>query len=116
MAVCKTDVAVLTSEVDVYGAQADGKSPCVIVKQGTDPNPTCVNPQCPRLKNCHRHIFNRKDNGLTPSIAIITFSDCTYYDAIDPKKYKAASKREQSQMDLSSAERKQARLKIKKNG
>ena len=87
MAVCKTDDAVLTSEVDVYGAQSDGQSPCIIVRQGEDPAPTCVNPQCPKADNCRKHIMNRTDP-RTPSIAIITWSDCTHYDAIDPNKYK----------------------------
>jgi hypothetical protein len=81
MAVCKTDDAVLTSEVDVYGAQADGQSPCIIVRQGEDPAPTCVNPQCPRQLNCRRHIHNREDK-RTPTIAIITYADCTWYNPI----------------------------------
>jgi len=80
----------IEAKVTSYGPQEGGKSPSVIVKQGTDPNPTCVNPQCPRLKNCLRHIFNRKDNGLTPSIAIITFRDCTWFD---PKKKKKKNKK-----------------------
>lgn len=83
----------IEAKVTSYGPQEGGKSPCVIVKQGTDPNPTCVNPQCPRLKNCHRHVFNRKDNGLTPSIAIITFSDCTWYDPIKKEKKNGKSAR-----------------------
>ena len=87
MAVCKTDDAVLTSEVDVYGAQSDGQSPCIIVRPGEDPAPTCVNPQCPKADNCRKHITNRTDP-RKPSIAIITWSDCTHYDAIDPEKYK----------------------------
>ena len=85
MAVCKTDDAVLTSEVDVYGAQADGQSPCVIVRPGEDPEPTCVNPQCPRQLNCRRHIHNREDK-RTPTIAIITYADCTWYNPIKEDK------------------------------
>lgn len=76
----------IIAEVTSYGPQEGGKSPCIIVKNGTDPNPTCVNPQCPKIKNCKRHVFNRKDNGLTPSIAIITFRDCTWYDPIKKEK------------------------------
>ena len=87
MAVCKTNDAVLTSEVDVYGSQSDEQSPCVIVRPGEDPAPTCVNPQCPKADNCRKHIMNRTDP-RKPSIAIITWSDCTHYDAIDPEKYK----------------------------
>lgn len=68
----------LKVEVTQYG----GKTPCVIVKQGTDPEPTCVNPHCPRWHNCRRHEQNRKANGLTPSIAIITWFECSWYQPI----------------------------------
>jgi hypothetical protein len=77
----------VTNEVNVYGPQADGHSPCVIVRKGKDPEPTCVNPQCPKADNCRKHIANRTDS-RTPSIAIITWRDCTWYDPIDPNKYK----------------------------
>ena len=70
--------APLRVEITQYG----GQTPCVIVKQGTDPEPTCVNPHCPRLENCQRHEQNRKDNGLTPSIAIITWYECSWYQPI----------------------------------
>ena len=74
-------------EVTSYGPSGKD-SPCIIVRQGEDKEPTCVNPQCPILDNCHRHATNRKDNGMKPSIAIIPWRDCTWYQPIDPKKYK----------------------------
>jgi hypothetical protein len=77
----------IEAKVTSYGPQADGQSPCIIVRKGEDPAPTCVNPQCPKADNCRKHITNRTDP-RTPSIAIITWSDCTHYDAIDPEKYK----------------------------
>lgn len=80
---CEADGAVVTASVEVYGPQVGGQSPCTIVRPGEDPEPTCVNPQCPRLGNCHRHVTNRTDP-RTPSIAIITHRDCTWYDPIEP--------------------------------
>lgn len=78
--------AIVTANVTAYGPQPDG-TPCVIVRPGDDPCPTCVNPQCYRADNCRKHITNRTDP-RTPSIAIITWRDCTHYDPIDPDKYK----------------------------
>ena len=84
VAVLKNDTEVLTAEVDVLGPAPAGRySPCVIVRPGEDPEPTCVNPQCPKADNCRRHIRNRTDP-RKPSIAIIPWRDCTHYDAIDP--------------------------------
>ena len=73
--------AKVTTDVTVYGAQPEGKSPCVVVREGEDKEPTCVNPQCPRLGNCRRHVTNR-ESSLRPSIAIITWHDCTWYQPI----------------------------------
>ena len=75
------------ADVKVYGPQEGGGTPCVIVRPGTDPRPTCVNPQCPKADNCRKHIANRTAEG-TPSIAIITWYRCSHYDPIDPEKYK----------------------------
>ena len=77
----------VTTDVKVYGPQPNGKNPCVIVRPGEDPAPTCVNPQRPKADNCRKHIMNRTDP-RKPSIAIITWYECKYYDAIDPEKYK----------------------------
>lgn len=79
--------APVRAEVTSYGPQQGGKNPCVIVRQGEDPAPTCVNPQCYRADNCRKHITNRTDP-RKPSIAIITWRDCDHYDPIDPEKYK----------------------------
>lgn len=79
--------AIVTAKVTSYGPQQGGQSPCIIVRPGEDPAPTCVNPQCPKADNCRRHLMNRTDP-RRPSIAIITWSDCTHYDPIDPEKYK----------------------------
>ena len=79
--------AIVTSEVTSYGPQQGGKNPCIIVRKGEDPAPTCVNPHCPKADNCRKHIQNRTDT-RTPSIAIITWYGCVHYDAIDPEKYK----------------------------
>lgn len=73
-------------EVTVYGPQPEG-TPCVIVRRGEDPAPTCVNPHCPKADNCRKHVMNRTDP-RTPSIAIITWYRCGHYDPIDPEKYK----------------------------
>lgn len=78
--------AIVTTNVTVYGPQPES-TPCVIVRQGEDPAPTCVNPQCPKADNCRKHIVNRTDP-RTPSIAIITWYRCGHYDPIDPEKYK----------------------------
>ena len=75
------------TDVTIYGPQEGGGTPCVIVRPGTDPNPTCVNPHCPKADNCRKHIANRTAEG-TPSIAIITWYRCSHYDPIDPNKYK----------------------------
>lgn len=75
----------IEAKVTSCGPQADGQSPCVIVRPGEDPAPTCVNPQCPKADNCRKHIINRTDR-RTPSIAIITFRDCTWFDPIKKKK------------------------------
>ena len=79
--------AIVTAKVTKYGPQDGGKNPCIIVRPGEDPAPTCVNPQCPKADNCRKHIMNRTDP-RTPSIAIITWYECDHYDAIDPEKYK----------------------------
>jgi hypothetical protein len=79
--------AIVKSKVTKYGPQHGGKNPCIIVRPGEDPAPTCVNPQCPKADNCRKHIMNRTDQ-RTPSIAIITWYECDHYDAIDPEKYK----------------------------
>ena len=79
--------AIVTTNVTIYGPQQGGKNPCIIVRKGEDPSPTCVNPQCPKADNCRKHIMNRTDP-RTPSIAIITWYECDHYDAIDPEKYK----------------------------
>ena len=78
---------IITASVTKYGPQDGGKNPCIIVRKGEDPEPTCVNPQCPKADNCRKHIMNRTDP-RTPSIAIITWYECDHYDAIDPEKYK----------------------------
>lgn len=70
-----------------YGPK-DGKNPCVVVRPGEDPSPTCVNPRCLRRDNCRKHVMNRIDT-RTPSIAIIPWYGCDHYEAIDPNKYKA---------------------------
>ena len=75
------------ADVKVYGPQENGGTPCVIVRKGEDPAPTCVNPQCQKADNCRKHIMNRTDE-RTPSIAIITWYECGHYDPIDPNKYK----------------------------
>ena len=77
----------IEATITSYGVQPGAKNPCVIVRRGDDPNPTCVNPQCPKADNCRKHVMNRTDP-RTPSIAIIPWYDCDYYDAIDPEKYK----------------------------
>ena len=79
--------AIVKAKVTKYGPQDGGKNPCIIVRPGEDPAPTCVNPQCPKADNCRKHIMNRTDP-RTPSIAIITWYECDHYDAIDPEKYK----------------------------
>ena len=79
--------AIVKAKVTSYGPQEGGGTPCVIVRPGTDPRPTCVNPQCPKADNCRKHIANRTADG-TPSIAIITWYRCSHYDPIDPEKYK----------------------------
>ena len=79
--------AITKADVTIYGPQEGGGTPCVIVRPGTDPRPTCVNPQCPKADNCRKHIANRTAEG-TPSIAIITWYRCSHYDPIDPIKYK----------------------------
>ena len=74
-------------EVTSYGPS--GKDTlCIIVRQGEDKEPTCVNPQCPKLDNCRRHATNREETTQSPTIAIITWRDCTWYQPIDPDKYK----------------------------
>ena len=78
---------IITASVTKYGPQDGGKNPCIIVRPGEDPAPTCVNPHCPKADNCRKHIVNRTDP-RTPSIAIITWYECDHYDAIDPEKYK----------------------------
>lgn len=78
---------IITASVTKYGPQDGGKNPCIIVRPGEDPAPTCVNPHCPKADNCRKHIVNRTDP-RTPSIAIITWYECGHYDAIDPEKYK----------------------------
>lgn len=78
--------AIVSTDVTTYGPQPDG-TPCVIVRPGEDPAPTCVNPQCPKADNCRKHIMNRTDP-RRPSIAIITWYECGHYDPIDPEKYK----------------------------
>ena len=75
----------VTAEVTSYGPQQGGRNPCVIVRQGEDPAPTCVNPQCPKADNCHRHIMNRTDP-RSPSIAIITWYECNWYQPIKEEK------------------------------
>jgi hypothetical protein len=75
-----------------YGPTEGGKSPCVIVRRGEDPEPTCVNPQCPRQLNCRRHIHKRTDK-RTPTIAIITYADCTWYQPIKKEKKNGKSAR-----------------------
>lgn len=78
---------IITASVTKYGPQDGGKNPCIIVRPGEDPAPTCVNPHCPKADNCRKHIVNRTDP-RTPSIAIITWYECDHYDPIDPEKYK----------------------------
>lgn len=78
---------IFTAKVTSYGPQEGGKNPCIIVRPGEDPAPTCVNPQCPKADNCRKHIVNRTDRRI-PSIAIITWYECDHYDPIDPDKYK----------------------------
>ena len=78
--------AIVKAKVTSYGPQPNG-TPCIIVRPGEDPAPTCVNPQCPKADNCRKHIMNRTDE-RTPSIAIITWYECGHYDPIDPEKYK----------------------------
>ena len=80
----QTKIAYKT-DVTIYGAQPDHRSPCVIVRKGQDHEPTCVNPQCPRIENCRRHVSNRESE-LSPSIAIITWRDCTWYQPIKEEK------------------------------
>lgn len=74
-------------EVDItaYGPQPKG-TPCVIVRKGEDPEPTCVNPHCPKADNCQRHIMNRTDP-RTPSIAIITWYKCGHYIPLENENY-----------------------------
>ena len=79
--------AIVTAEVTQFGPQQGGKNPCIIVRPGEDPAPTCVNPHCPKADNCRKHIQNRTDK-RTPSIAIITWYECQHYDPIDIEKYK----------------------------
>ena len=76
-----------TVEVTQLGPGEGGKTPYLIVKKGTDPNPTCVNPHCPRQHKCKWHIIKREDNGLTPSIAVIPWSQCTMYKPVRKKRH-----------------------------
>ena len=83
----KVGKAFVKAKVTKYGPQPNSATPCIIVRPGEDPAPTCVNPQCYRAGNCRKHILNRTDK-RTPSIAIITWHECSHYDPIDPKKFK----------------------------